>query len=330
VRPLLDVPRADLRAYVAGGGFLFREDASNADLDIPRNRVRLELLPYLERAFSPQVSAILSREAAIARHDENRLHAEAIDLAASVVLTESSPHGERTTIDAAALTQLHPALAARVARFALERGAAANRAGTGSPGASRKRGEPAFIGFDDVERLLEFARDSRAGGALSLPGQQAVRRAGRIILGPEPPRGAPAGNSFRFPLSIPGEVCLEVQGWRISAEMLAAGAWSGDPGPARGGTVAIAAGNLSLPLTIRRRRPGVRFRPMGAGGRKKLQDFLVDRKVPRDTRDSVPLVVDGNDRIVWVVGESVAEEFRVTEPSRGVILLKARRLGGLG
>jgi hypothetical protein len=47
-------------------------------------------------------------------------------------------------------------------------------------------------------------------------------------------------------------------------------------------------------------------------------------------RDSLPLVVDGADRIVWVVGESVDEDFRVTEPSRGVILLKARRLGGLG
>ena len=79
------------------------------------------------------------------------------------------------------------------------------------------------------------------------------------------------------------------------------------------------------------RRPGDRFRPLGLPGTaKKLQDFLVDRKVPREDRDSLPLVVDGDDRIVWVVGQSVAEDFRVTEPSQGVILLKARRLGGLG
>ena len=58
--------------------------------------------------------------------------------------------------------------------------------------------------------------------------------------------------------------------------------------------------------------------------------FLVDRKIPREIRDSLPLVVDGEDRIVWVVGQSVAEDFRVTEPARGVILLKVRRLGGLG
>jgi tRNA(Ile)-lysidine synthase len=64
--------------------------------------------------------------------------------------------------------------------------------------------------------------------------------------------------------------------------------------------------------------------------RKKLQDFLVDRKIPREIRDSLPLVVDRDDRIVWVVGESVAEDFRVTGASRGVLLLKARRLGGPG
>ena len=101
-------------------------------------------------------------------------------------------------------------------------------------------------------------------------------------------------------------------------------------GPARGPEVAIAADPVTLPLAIRSRRRGDRFRPLGFPHRKKLQDFLVDRKIPREIRDSLPLVVDGDDRIVWVVGESVAEDFRITEPSRGVILLKVRRLGGLG
>jgi tRNA(Ile)-lysidine synthase len=68
---------------------------------------------------------------------------------------------------------------------------------------------------------------------------------------------------------------------------------------------------------------------MGGRGRK-LQDFLVDRKVARAERDRLPLVVDRDDTIVWVVGQSVAEDFRVTEPSQAVILLKARRLGGVG
>jgi tRNA(Ile)-lysidine synthase len=136
-------------------------------------------------------------------------------------------------------------------------------------------------------------------------------------------------------LSIPGEVTLGNQGWAVSAERVdsvdSVNSMKGaGPGRARGGEVFVAAEPLALPLAIRSRRRGDRFAPLGLGHRKKLQDFLVDRKIPREMRDSLPLVVDGQDRIVWVVGQSVAEDFRVTEPSRGVILLKARRLGGLG
>jgi tRNA(Ile)-lysidine synthase len=88
---------------------------------------------------------------------------------------------------------------------------------------------------------------------------------------------------------------------------------------------------VSPVLTVRSRRPGDRFKPLGMGGReKKLQDVLVDRKIERERRDSLPLVVDEIDRILWVVGEAVSEDFRVTEPSRAVIFLKARRLGGQG
>jgi len=95
--------------------------------------------------------------------------------------------------------------------------------------------------------------------------------------------------------------------------------------------VTVAGPGGGAPETIRpASRPGDRFRPLGAPGARKLQDFFVDRKVPRGERDTVPLVVDASDRIVWVVGQTVAEDFRVTDPSRGVILLKVRHLGGVG
>jgi tRNA(Ile)-lysidine synthase len=100
---------------------------------------------------------------------------------------------------------------------------------------------------------------------------------------------------------------------------------------ARGHTVVVAAEPLRHPLAVRSRRPGDRFKPIGMGGRgRKLQDFLVDRKIARADRDALPLVVDRDDRIIWVVGQSVAEDFRVTAPGKGVIFLKARRLGGVG
>lgn len=338
VRPLIDLRRAELRQYTADRELASRDDATNADVRIPRNRVRHELMPYLERECSPGIVDVLSREADIAREDEDYLSRQAADLATSIVLRTDTENTGRLTPDATeagaarqgvrvqaeALASLHPALAARVARLALTAAA---------PGG--------FIGFDQIARFLAFARGARPGQALSLPGLQAVRDAKGIVLGPEPPRGAAArsSNAFRFPLSIPGEVTLQSQGWVVSADVESGpGPDGSSPGPAgmpQPGsapqlTVPVQAACLALPLAVRSRAAGDRLRPAGMGGRgRKLQDLFVDRKIPRQIRDSVPLVVDGNDRIVWVVGEAVTEDFRVTEPSRGVIFLKARRLGGL-
>jgi len=79
------------------------------------------------------------------------------------------------------------------------------------------------------------------------------------------------------------------------------------------------------PLAVRNRRPGDRFRPVGLDGQKKLQDFFVDRKIARGTRDAVPLVVDDTDRIVWVAGYGIDEAFRVTDAAQEVIILKLRQ-----
>jgi hypothetical protein len=62
-------------------------------------------------------------------------------------------------------------------------------------------------------------------------------------------------------------------------------------------------------------------------GGQKLKDF-VDRKLPRQRRDTVPLVVDERDRIVWVAGFGIDEAFRVTDPTQAVIMLELKLLGG--
>ncbi len=84
----------------------------------------------------------------------------------------------------------------------------------------------------------------------------------------------------------------------------------------------------AAPLTVRSRRPGDALRPLGGPGRRKLQDVFVDRKLARADRDRVPLVVDESGRIIWVVGHTIADEFRVTSAQARVLLLTVRRVGG--
>jgi len=312
IRPLLAIERRVLRDYLAGCRQPFREDASNADVAILRNRVRHELLPLLRSRFSPAIVDVLAREAVLARQDEEFLQEQAIKLAHEIVLTD-----EAIRIDAIGLAAAPRALSSRIVLAALTRFAGSKP-----------------ITSDHVERVFRLGD----GQAVSLPGQTAVRVGGRIALRPghrvsaiDPrPLAIDPRSDFACLLSIPGEVELGLRGVAVRAEHLADPAarqrkWAG-----RGQEVGVAAGRLELPLAVRSRRAGDRFRPLGAPGARKLQDFFVDRKVPRAERDTVPLVVDGRDRIVWVVGESVAEEFRVTDPTQAVILLQVRHLGGPG
>ncbi|HEY7473440.1 MAG TPA: tRNA lysidine(34) synthetase TilS [Vicinamibacterales bacterium] len=303
VRPLLEATRDDVMAYLGARNLAWRADESNEDVTIPRNRVRHELVPFLQQRFSPGIVDVLAREADLARDEEAWLDMSAIEMASSVVLDKE---GTRIRLDAAALQAVPVPLARRIVRGVLAEVEGAR-----------------FAGFGHVDAVLGLEPEQ----ALDLPGVHVARCGAEIIIRPRSPREADEPNGFAYSLSIPGEVAVVEAGWVISAEP---GVGASEGLAARGHEVTVQAEGLGRELVVRSRRPGDSLRPLGLGGRKKLQDLLVDRKVARAERDRLPLVVDRNDRIVWVVGQTVAEDFRVTAPAASVILLKARRLGGLG
>ena len=309
VRPLLTVPRAELRAYLVTRRILFREDASNRDRGVPRNRIRHDLIPSL-RAYSPQIVNVLAREAEIARADEEWLARAANELGARLV--QSIEGG--VEVDAAGLAALHPALGRRVARDALIR-----VSGRG-------------VGFDHIERLRRMAEDVPT--RVDLPGCRAERLEGVVRLTARTGRGTvPRVEPFAYRLEVPGEVSVPEAGVTITAEPAGSG-FSGPlvtSGPQTAGILATeraVAVATTGPLAVRNWRPGDRFRPLGlAGHRKKLQDLFVDRKVNRAERARTPLVLDAEDRIVWVVGQGISDDFRVTRGAASVLVLKVRLLG---
>ena len=115
IRPLLDVRRAAIDAFVAAEGIAFREDPTNRDVTIPRNRVRHELLPYLARHAGEGIVDVLARQAVIAREDADWLEQAATESARSLVLEEETG----VSVDAGGLRKLHPALARRVIQAVL-------------------------------------------------------------------------------------------------------------------------------------------------------------------------------------------------------------------
>jgi tRNA(Ile)-lysidine synthase len=301
VRPFLSRRRADLRRDLEHRGEAWREDLSNADVSVPRNRLRHELMPVIER-LSPSAVPALARLASLAADDEAFLEARAIESTGFVVLSRD---GAATELDAAALAGLPAALGRRVVRAV---------AAALAPSVTL------------AERHIEAVRTLAAGrgghGHLDLPGLAVECRKGRLVLRPAS-AGEPGAEEFELALPVPGTVDVPGAGVTVSAERAGGSGVVVESG--RGEVATLQESSVAGPLVVRNRRPGDRYQPIGAPGRRKLQDVFVDRKIPRNERDRVPIVTDREGRILWVPGLGIAEVCRVTAPGAGVVILRVSR-----
>lgn len=155
VRPLLLAARADVETHLRERGLPWREDASNRDVSIPRNRIRRQLMPWLREHFGASVDAVMARQADVFRDDADRLDAEATEIARDLVLQDIG----RSDVPLPLLLAHPPAVARRVLLLVL-RGRAAGR----------------FIGFQHVDQALALATGGDTRAAADLPGQRVERR----------------------------------------------------------------------------------------------------------------------------------------------------------
>jgi tRNA(Ile)-lysidine synthase len=301
IRPLIDARRSAIEAFLRESGERWREDASNADIALARNRVRHEALPALKAIAGDGVVDALARTASLIQDDADELDRRAIEMSAAAVLPDGA-------LDMAVLAAASPALARRVIRTALEQAA-----------------DGRFLSLEHVEAVRSLMKQG-AARAVQLPGIVASRDGGKIRIEPAAADRRPPV-PFETSLPVPGSAGVPDTLLVLSAEVGTVTAPQLTALRARADAVAVQ-GVESGRLTVRSRRPGDALRPLGAPGRRKLQDVFVDRKIGREERDRVPLVVDDRGRIIWVVGHTIADEFRVTSPEASVLLLKVRRAVG--
>lgn len=172
------------------------------------------------------------------------------------------------------------------------------------------------IEFIHIEAIIELIRRGRHGDRLYLPkGLRVIKNYSTLLVTAEAPQKFGSAT-----LNVPGETVLEdIRAIiRISVE---------DRVESYGDGKAVAvfdADKAGALLTVRPRQEGDLFYPIGFGKRKKLQDFFVDEKVPRDERDAVPLVVSGKD-IVWIAGQRGDERFKVTGGTKRFLRLEFKK-----
>jgi tRNA(Ile)-lysidine synthase len=196
VRPMLGLRRAQVEAFLRSREECWREDASNRDLTLTRNRVRHELMPVL-RGFNPGIDDLLARMAAIAREEEMFWQAEVARILPQVLLPGKPVRGggravstavdePSCALEIARLRAMTPALRRRVVRAAAKTLCTASRGGGCRLSAEETGKVLALGGLGGVGRVSSASpgngmAEGKPGSRLELRGGLRVERSAREL-----------------------------------------------------------------------------------------------------------------------------------------------------
>jgi tRNA(Ile)-lysidine synthase len=289
VRPLVGCTRAAVRAYLESLSQAWREDASNEDTERLRARVRHELLPAF-RDINPRFDDALERALGILAEEDELFEEMAEAFAVEFVELGEGEIG----FDRALMSTLSMPMRRRTVRVAIA---------VAFPHATR-------LDYEHIEALALGIEDERF--AHDLPdGLRAFAEYDRMVVA-STGDDAPALESGSLPM--PGTLDLGAAGGIVAEET--------SPDDVAGTPVSIVvdAGGIEAGLEIGGPRDGERMRPLGMEGTRKISDMLTDAKIPRRHRGMRPVVRDG-ERVVWLAGVRMSEEYKVTPETERAVRL---------
>lgn len=278
-RPLLGVSPERLQRHAERHGVAFVEDSTNQSLNHRRNRIRRELIPYIERHFNRDVVRALARLAVIARGEDDmqqRLAQDWLERARAFRAPGLAAWGSEEFL------VLPDALQRRVLKLVLERLAA-----------------HLDWNFEQIEQVRELAAALRSGHAELRGAVAASNAGGHLVLRALPARAKGDDAWPEVALACPGTTRIAPVGWMFVVTR-ASFPESPDPGPVSKWTTWLPF-RVGESAVVRPARRAQRVRPAGMSGSRLVSDVLADAKVPRAFRSLYPLVAL-REEVLWLPG----------------------------
>ncbi len=307
VRPLIEIPRADIERFLAVIGETYVTDCTNSQMCCTRNKLRAELIPHLAEHYNPNIVDTLARTAVLSAADEDYMDTIARQAAQGLL----GINDDDVTLSVSELLSLHRAIAARVVRIA---------AGQVIPGGERG------VSFDAVARCMRLACSVCGGGAEDIGGGAVVVREHRLVRF-MPKQSKPLSqdgckSDYCYVLEPDGTVFVPEADVVFSAELRKSAPQKDflDHKKEKD-TESFDYNLIKGKIYIRNRKPGDLFSPYGNRGTKKLGDYFTDTKVTPSQRDSIPLVCD-DDHILWAAGYRRSAHACVNETTEQILTIR--------
>jgi tRNA(Ile)-lysidine synthase len=322
IRPLLALTHAETLAYCQHHSLQPLEDESNNDTRFLRNHIRHDLLPLLE-AINPGIRTTLTRNAEVIQVDAAWIEAQITNAWPTVIATEQDKY---ISLRRDALL----ALPLSLQRHLLRRLTAHLSTGQ-SPLELRH--------YKLIEELLQRESNSEEL-TLHLPAHIHMIYAGDIVVFTTHNNTvvthsihSSIGNNAAI-LPIPGRIAVPETVWLAIAEaitgeqlQMARKALQHEDWPTLWRVLAsdryevyIDGDAMRSPIKVRTRHPGDRMQPLGMAREKKVQDILVDRHIPRNEREHIPLFFS-DAHCVWLAGISLDHRARLRSTTQTIVRL---------
>ncbi|MCG3132023.1 MAG: tRNA(Ile)-lysidine synthase [Phycisphaerae bacterium] len=309
IRPLLRIPKQDLVHYLKDNGVAWREDRTNESAEMMRNRLRLELLPLIEDRVNPQVREALVRLGEQAAWLGEYLHETVQRTFETLIISRTD---QQLELNVEALSRKSRIVQTELIRLAY---------------LSFGLGEQE-LSFANIVAVLELIADPGSGKRVQLPrGMEAVKSYHRLVFS-LPAEEAREELAPEVSVHLPGKTRLPLRGIQIECQFrdVGSGEWEALRKKASKFEEFVSMDAVRPPLTVRSRRTGDRFWPLGAPGTKKVADFLIDAKVDARERDRVAVLCDLLGPI-WIIGHRIDDRVKLTAQTRRVLRLAVTPVG---
>lgn len=299
IRPLIETERTDIEKFLQKENLTFAIDSSNLKDEYLRNKIRHILMPFFKKVNKDIVRTIC-KTADILRDEERYFELTVTKSLMKLISRKSNEHIE---LFLAPLESMDSVLIRRVLRRAIDET-------IGLKG----------INFNHIEDIINLIKCGKAGDRLYLPHNiRVIKGYSNLVLTSQKPRQLTPSI-----LNIQGESILKESSIVLQSEILDVDNLK-DYGDGKK-SASFDFDKLIPPLKIRGRIDGDFFYPFGLGKKKKIQDFFVDEKIPRDERNSIPLLVDSCNNIFWVVGYRIDDRYKVDKNTKRVLKLTIKPL----
>ena len=293
IRPLIEVSRDEVRQFAKQKNICFREDESNQSLRFVRNRIRLKLIPFIQRMFNPQVKKALARLPYLLDVDLSYL-----EQTAEIFFDDLAEHKRKGEIflPKKSFLELGPSIQYRLMNRALK---------------SISGAELYFDHWNNFLGLLLTEKRFR----FQLPKNVIVYVDSKGILMKQ---NGSEQFSFEYSLRLGDSLYIPEIDKTIKCEVI-----DGHPKLVHKSNKSfewVDLEKLSFPLLVRNRTAGDRFRPLGQAQALKLKGFLINQHVAVSERNHLPIVLSDK-KIVWVGGIAIGDESKVTQKTRQIARL---------